>query len=343
MKENKDMTGNGGKGSKDYFDPVTNTLDIRSDGLYPSNVLSNLCSNGFRFEGRVCGSMEGFLQSLKYKDEDKQRQICSMKGGNARKRSVTSWQTDQIVWWKGHAIDRQGEEFQQLVRRAYQAMFEQSQRFRDALMQTRGMALVHSIGEVNPYRTILTSQELCSILTGIRDAYDKRDKKLPKRRKRVFINMDNILADCHFLEENRTDETPGMDQGGMDEMQGAIKALSELHAYFDLYILMTASWNDPSVVANKVKWLIQVFGKKFEENIVITSRKDLCNGDYLIDGLGNNGASDFEGEWIRLGSENYPDWHSVVLYLYKKEELEKEDLPPVMAGDGYVKRTTTEI
>ena len=155
--------------------------------------------------------------------------------------------------------------------------------------------------------------------------------------------MDNILADCHFLEENRTDETPGMDQGGMDEMQGAIKALSELHAYFDLYILMTASWNDPSVVANKVKWLIQVFGKMFEENIVITSRKDLCNGDYLIDGFGNNGASDFEGEWIRLGSENYPDWHSVVLYLYKKEKLEKEDLPPMMAGDGYVKRTTTEI
>ena len=28
----------------------------------------------------VCGSMEGFLQSLKQKDKDKQRQICSMKG-----------------------------------------------------------------------------------------------------------------------------------------------------------------------------------------------------------------------------------------------------------------------
>ncbi|MDD6131259.1 MAG: hypothetical protein PUB55_00705 [Bacteroidales bacterium] len=23
--------------------------------------------------------------------------------------SVTSWQTDQIVWWKGEAIDRQSE------------------------------------------------------------------------------------------------------------------------------------------------------------------------------------------------------------------------------------------
>lgn len=106
----------------DMYNPEMNTLDIRSNGLYPSNVLSNLCSNGFRFDGMVCGSMEGFLQSLKRQDLDKQRQICSMKGGNARKMSVTSWQTDQIVWWKGHAIDRQGKEFQLLIRLTYQAI-----------------------------------------------------------------------------------------------------------------------------------------------------------------------------------------------------------------------------
>ena len=47
---------------KAIYNPETNTLDIRSNGLYPSNVLSNLCSNGFRFDGMVCGSMEGFLQ-----------------------------------------------------------------------------------------------------------------------------------------------------------------------------------------------------------------------------------------------------------------------------------------
>lgn len=41
----------------------------------------------------------------------------------------------------------------------------------------------------------------------------------------------------------------------------------------------------------------------------------MCKGDYLIDGPENNGASEFEGEWIRFGSENYPDWHSVISYL----------------------------
>ena len=153
----------------DYFDSESNTLDIRSNGLYPSNVLSNLCSNGFRFEGIVCGSMEGFLQSLKRKDKDKQRQICLMKGGNARKHSVTSWQTDQIVWWKGVAIDRQGEEYQSLLRRAYQAMFDQCERFREALVSTRGITLIHSSGEEDPYKTILTKKEFCKILTEMRD------------------------------------------------------------------------------------------------------------------------------------------------------------------------------
>ena len=106
MEENYMATSRNGHELKDMYNPETNTLDIRSNGLYPSNVLSNLCSNGFRLDGLTCGSMEGFLQSLKRKELDKQRQICSMKGGNARKMSVTSWQTDQIVWWKGQAIDR---------------------------------------------------------------------------------------------------------------------------------------------------------------------------------------------------------------------------------------------
>ena len=184
----------------DNYDPETNTLDIRSNGAYPSGVLSNLCSNGFRFEGMVCGSMEGFLQSLKQKDRDKQRQICSMKGGNARKHSVASWQTDQIVWWKGVAIDRQGEEYQKLIRRAYQAMFDQSERFRAALMQTRGITLTHSSGEANPYKTILTEQEFCQILTEMRDAYDKRDKNLESLNNNTALRNLSYVVFSHGKE-----------------------------------------------------------------------------------------------------------------------------------------------
>lgn len=151
-------------------------IDIWSKNAYPADVLSNLCSNGFRFDGVVCGSMEGFLQSLKQKDINKQRQICSMKGRNAKKQTSAGWQTDQILWWKGKAIDRQSREFTALVREAYNAMFEQSERFRTALMATRGMILYHTKGESNPYKTILTEQEFCSILTELRENHDHRDK-----------------------------------------------------------------------------------------------------------------------------------------------------------------------
>ena len=194
MEENYMATTRNGHELKDMYNPETNTLDIRSNGLYPSNVLSNLCSNGFRLDGMVCGSMEGFLQSLKRKELDKQRQICNMKGGNARKMSVTSWQTDQIVWWKGQAIDRQSEEYQRLIRRAYQAMFEQSERFRAALMQTRGITLVHTSGEPSSYKTILTPSEFCGILMDLRNSYDLRDKtkeleeKSIRRKKLMYLH-----------------------------------------------------------------------------------------------------------------------------------------------------------
>lgn len=329
MEDNNFATERNGHQLNDFYDPETNTLDIRSNGQYPSGVLSNLCSNGFRFDGVLCGSMEGFLQSLKQQEKNKQLQICQMKGGNARKRSVTSWQTDQIVWWKGQAYDRQSDDYQKLIRRAYQAMFEQSERFRAALMQTRGVTLIHSSGEENPYKTILTEQEFCQILTEMRDNYDKRNKGIV-HKKRVFVDMDNVLVDFESglaqisddvkdEYEGRLDEIPGL-FGLMKPMPGAIDAMHELQKHYDLFILSTAPWKNPSAWSDKVKWVTQYLDNVFHKRMVITHRKDLCQGDYLIDDRGKNGTSEFTGEWIEFGSEKFPDWNSVLEYLNAKEQ-----------------------
>ena len=304
-------------------------VDIWSKSDYPADVLSNLCSNGFRFEGMVCGSMEGFLQSLKQKDKDKQRQICSMKGKNAKKMTSTGWQTEQIIWWKGVAIDRQSNEYMQLVRRAYLAMFEQSERFRTALMSTRGQKLFHSRGESNPFKTIMTENELCQILTEMRDNYDKRDKGI-ERKKRVFVDMDNVLVDfesglAQVSEEvkkeyeGRLDEIPGL-FGLMKPMSGAIEAMHELQKHYDMFILSTAPWKNPSAWSDKVAWVTRYLDDVFHKRMVITHRKDLCQGDYLIDDRGKNGTSEFAGEWIKFGSEKFPDWNSVLEYLNTKEQ-----------------------
>ncbi len=333
MEDHKSNKRNGNQ-PVDCYDPVNKTLDIRFDGLYPSGVLSNLCSNGFRFEGVVCSSMEGFLQSLKQQDRDKQRQVCSMKGDNAKKQSTTYWQTDQVVWWRGQAIDRQGEEFQQLLRRAYKAMFEQNERFRVALMSTRGVTLTHSTGERNPYKTIITEQELCGILTELREEYDKQPK-VPPRKKRVFVDMDNVLVDFQSGLDQQSEETLKEYEGHPDDipgiftlmkpMPGAIAAVHALQPHYELFILSTAPWGNPSAWADKVKWVTEHLDDVFHKRVVITHRKDLCLGDYLIDDRGKHGTSEFAGEWINFGSEQFPDWQSVLDHLLPKQEAQQED------------------
>ena len=39
-------------------------------------------------------------------------------------------------------------------------------------------------------------------------------------------------------------------------------------------------------------------------------------GDILIDDRPNNGAKDFEGNWIQFGSEEFPDWESILKHLH---------------------------
>lgn len=60
-------------------------IDIYSKGEYPSNVLSNFYKNSFIIDCITCASMEGFLQSLKVKSPDRQKQICLLSGIEAKK------------------------------------------------------------------------------------------------------------------------------------------------------------------------------------------------------------------------------------------------------------------
>ena len=144
-------------------------------------------------------------------------------------------------------------------------------------------------------------------------------------KKRVFVDMDNVLVDFQSgLDQQseqtlqqyagRLDEIPGL-FGKMKPLVGAIDAVHQLNEYYDLFILSTAPWNNPSAWSDKVKWVTEYLDDLFHKRMVITHRKDPCQGDYLIDDRGKNGTSEFSGEWIEFGSERFPDWQSVLDYL----------------------------
>lgn len=48
-------------------------MDIKLGNKYPPGALSNLAQHQFIFRGVHCGSMEGLLQSVKFKGADMQK------------------------------------------------------------------------------------------------------------------------------------------------------------------------------------------------------------------------------------------------------------------------------
>ncbi len=147
--------------------------------------------------------------------------------------------------------------------------------------------------------------------------------------KRLFFDMDGVLADFESglkrvdeqtkkQYEGHVDEIPGL-FALMEPVKGAIEAVKTLAEHYDVFILSTAPWKNPSAWSDKVEWVNKYLGDVFYKRIILTHRKDLCMGDYLIDDRAKNGASEFCGEWIHFGSERFPDWASVLAYLVPKE------------------------
>lgn len=148
-------------------------------------------------------------------------------------------------------------------------------------------------------------------------------------RKRLYIDLDNTMVDFSTgiaalaavdvaAYEGRYDECPGI-FALMEPLPGAVEAFCTLADVFDAYILSTAPWLNPSAWSDKLEWVQRHLGKAPDspayKRLILTHHKDLNIGDFLVDDRAHNGAERFAGEWIRFGSEEFPDWKVVTGYL----------------------------
>lgn len=149
-------------------------IDIHSKGKWPSCVLSNFYPNSFVFDGTICCSMEGFIQSLKCNNRNEQLRVCKMKGKEAKnfgqkvKHNPNYDIEERDICWNGKLINRHSDDYQIFLRRVYHTMSEQCPEFREALKSTGTKRLYHTIGNPDSHSTILTENELCDILTELR-------------------------------------------------------------------------------------------------------------------------------------------------------------------------------
>ena len=148
-------------------------------------------------------------------------------------------------------------------------------------------------------------------------------------KKIVYIDMDNVLVDfktgiqqlpenIQIQYEGNFDDVPGI-FALMAPMPKAIESVHRLAEVYDIYVLSTAPWKNPTAWSDKVKWIQKYFGEDkaslLYKRLIISHHKNLNKGDYLVDDREKNGAKEFGGELIRFGSELYPDWESVCTYL----------------------------
>jgi 5'(3')-deoxyribonucleotidase len=147
-------------------------------------------------------------------------------------------------------------------------------------------------------------------------------------KKILYIDMDNVLVDFpsafaklpqEVLDryENNRDEIPGI-FALMEPMEGAVEAFEELAELYDTYILSTAPWENPSAWSDKLLWVKKHLGDKAYKRLILSHHKNLNDGHFLIDDRLKNGVEDFRGEHIHFGTEDFPDWESVVRYLRER-------------------------
>lgn len=157
----------------------------------------------------------------------------------------------------------------------------------------------------------------------------------------VFIDMDNVLVDFKSglnkvnedilsqysgdgTDEHKPhyDDIPGL-FSLMDPMPGAIEAVKTLATRYDLYILSTAPWDNPSAWSDKVEWVKRYFDSDskdgvFYKRLILTHRKDLCckDGAFLIDDRPRHGAKNFADHWLSFGEDGkYKSWKEVLDFL----------------------------
>ena len=151
-------------------------------------------------------------------------------------------------------------------------------------------------------------------------------------KKIMYIDMDGVLADfgmaaaLHPLAKNKEhkghpDNIPGI-FSTLQPMPGAVHAYNKLCQDFDVYILSTAPWDNPSAWMDKRLWVENWLGANACKRLILSHHKNLNKGDYLIDDMGGSdrGQTTFEGEWIHFGQDKFPDWNAVLDYLYNDKQ-----------------------
>lgn len=162
------------------------------------------------------------------------------------------------------------------------------------------------------------------------------------KKKILYIDMDGVIADfeksvlsyCNDLNTAEEYQDLKKRDAKIDTIcntnldffhnlfpyEGAIDAVHILFDLYEVYFLSTPMWDVPHSFIGKRIWIEKYFGALGKKKLILTHRKDLNMGDYLVDDRTRNGAGQFKGKHIHFGTDEFPNWEVTLKYLQKNAE-----------------------
>lgn len=150
-------------------------------------------------------------------------------------------------------------------------------------------------------------------------------------KKILYLDLDGVIADFDKAINSLSSDS-GADQTwsvkvntvckenpeifhDLPLIDGAIEATTRLFELFDVYFLSSPMWDMPTSFVGKRHWIEKHFGEAARRRLILTYRKDLNIGDYLVDDRLKNGAAEFRGMHIHFGTKQFPNWEVTLKYL----------------------------
>jgi 5'(3')-deoxyribonucleotidase len=162
-------------------------------------------------------------------------------------------------------------------------------------------------------------------------------------KKILYIDMDEVI--CSFkhrlielfpFTEHIFNEPESYDNGiiiedcmmksprffrDLEPIDGAIDSVRRLSEHYEIYFLSTPFWEVPESFMDKRHWLEEHFGELAYKRLILSHRKDLNLGAYLVDDRLANGSENFLGEHIHFDTPEFPNWKVVEEYLMQEEKI----------------------
>lgn len=171
--------------------------------------------------------------------------------------------------------------------------------------------------------------------------------------KRIYVDMDGVLCDFskarkQELERDPTQAYPQAQFGfwmDLEPIPGAIEAFKKLCESFDVWILSRPSFDNLNSFTEKAYWVKKYFGPDILRKLILCRNKSLLIGDYLIDDCVNAHQREFKGTFIHFGTEEFPNWGTVVRYFdFNKSNLNIFKLgDPVRLNSAHMDQRETKI